>query len=47
MFYEYRFASPAERRRTGRWWTRREIGPYVPPSRLHTKEEPETAGVGV
>jgi len=47
MFYEYRFATPAERRARGRWWTRREIGPYVPPSRLHTVKEPEAVGVGV
>jgi hypothetical protein len=47
MFYEYHFTSPAERRESGRWWTRREIGPYLPPSRLHTAEEPEPAGVHV
>jgi Lipase maturation factor len=48
MCYEYHFTSPAERHATGRWWTRREIGPYVSPSRLHVREqEPEPAGVGV
>jgi hypothetical protein len=45
IFYEYHFTSPAERRKTGLWWTRREIGPYVPPSRLHATREPETAGI--
>jgi len=33
MFYEYHFASASERRETGRWWTRREIGPYMPAAR--------------
>jgi len=47
MFYEYHFTSPTERRESGRRWTRREIGPYVPPSRLHTAEEPEPVGVRV
>ncbi|HYK42368.1 MAG TPA: lipase maturation factor family protein [Thermoanaerobaculia bacterium] len=28
--WDYRFSDPAERRRTGAWWTRREIGPYGP-----------------
>ena len=35
--YEYRFSSPAERRATGRWWSRREAGLYVPPTRLHDR----------
>jgi len=44
MFYEYHFAGPDERRRTGHWWARREIGAYVPPSRLHvTERRPERA----
>jgi hypothetical protein len=46
-FYEYHFASPAERRASGRWWTRREIGDYIPPSRLHAAAEPEPAAVAV
>jgi hypothetical protein len=47
-FYEYHFTSPAERRTTGRWWTRRKIGSYVPPSRLHVRgEAPEPAGIDV
>lgn len=29
--YEYRFASPAERRATGAWWTRALAGNYLPP----------------
>ena len=28
--WDYRFSDPAERRRTGAWWTRRELGPYGP-----------------
>jgi hypothetical protein len=40
MVYEYHFTSPSEHRATGRWWTRREIGAYVPPSRLHAVGEP-------
>jgi hypothetical protein len=47
MLYEYHFSSPAERRTTGSWWTRRELGPYVHPSRLQTREEPQVAGVGM
>jgi hypothetical protein len=39
--YEYHFATASERRATGRWWTRREIGPYMPPSRLQAQEQPE------
>lgn len=27
----YRFTTPAERRRTGRWWHREETGTYLPP----------------
>ena len=33
-YYEYRFTTPDERRRTGRWWTRRDMGLYMPPVRL-------------
>jgi hypothetical protein len=29
--FEYRFTSPAERRRTKAWWTRQLVGEYVPP----------------
>ncbi len=28
--YDYRFTTPAERRATGAWWTRRALRPYVP-----------------
>ena len=28
--YRYRFADAAQRRETGRWWEREEIGPYCP-----------------
>jgi lipase maturation factor len=39
MLYEYHFSGAAERRATGRWWTRREIGPYLPASRLHAADD--------
>jgi hypothetical protein len=29
-YYEYHFTTPAERRRTGQWWTRTELGDYMP-----------------
>lgn len=29
-FYRYRFSSSEERRRTGAWWTREELGEYLP-----------------
>lgn len=29
--YEYRFTDRETRRRTGRWWERRHLGPYLPP----------------
>lgn len=32
--YHYRFSTPAERRRTGAWWIRRELGEYLPPRAL-------------
>jgi len=28
--YDYHFTSPAERRKTGAWWTRTYVGPYSP-----------------
>lgn len=31
--YLYRFTTPAEHRKTGRWWSRREVGTYLPPVR--------------
>jgi len=31
--FEYRFVTPAEHRRTGLWWSRREVGTYLPPVR--------------
>jgi hypothetical protein len=33
-YYEYRFTSADERQQTGRWWSRREIGPYMAPVTL-------------
>jgi hypothetical protein len=32
--YRYRFTTPAERRTTGAWWSREELGEYLPPLRL-------------
>ncbi len=32
--YRYRFTTREERRRTGEWWSRTELGPYLPPTRL-------------
>jgi hypothetical protein len=34
--YEYRFTSGAEKRATGRWWSREPVGAYVPPLSLGT-----------
>jgi lipase maturation factor 1 len=30
VLYDYHFTSPAERRKTGAWWTRTYVGPYSP-----------------
>jgi hypothetical protein len=30
VLYDYRFTTPAERRETGAWWARRELGLYLP-----------------
>lgn len=30
MGYEYRFSDPETRRRTGEWWVRTEVAPYLP-----------------
>jgi len=35
QLYFYRFTSAEERRRTGRWWNRRLVGPYFPAVRLN------------
>lgn len=32
--YRYRFTTPEERRRTGRWWSRTLVGDYLPPVAL-------------
>jgi hypothetical protein len=45
LFYEYRFTSPEERRRTGRWWNRELLGLYHAPASLQTpgeRREPAT-----
>jgi len=34
--YEYHFTSPAERHRSGNWWTRRFVSPYFPPVGLRS-----------
>lgn len=38
ILYQYRFTSAAERRRTGRWWSRDEIAMYMPPVALRAKQ---------
>jgi hypothetical protein len=30
-YYRYRYTKPRERRETGRWWKRHELGDYLPP----------------
>jgi hypothetical protein len=30
LFYQYRYATPEQRRETGAWWTRRLLGTYLP-----------------
>jgi hypothetical protein len=30
VLYDYRFTDAAEKRQTGAWWRRRELGPYTP-----------------
>ena len=32
--YRYQFTTPAQRRQTGEWWTRRRVGEPVPPVQL-------------
>ncbi|MBU8898009.1 lipase maturation factor family protein [Corallococcus sp. M34] len=39
--YDYRMASWEEHRRTGVWWRRVPLGPYVPPLRRVLGDEPE------
>ena len=36
--YDYHFTSPAERRKTGAWWTRTYVGPYSPVLSLQQRE---------
>ncbi len=38
VYYEYHFTTPDERRRTGRWWTRKELGLYFPVVSLKSTE---------
>lgn len=33
-YYEYKFTTPDERRANGAWWTRRQVGMYMPPVSL-------------
>jgi len=33
--YDYHFTTWAERRATGHWWTRTELGEYLPAITLH------------
>ena len=36
LLYEYHFATPEERKRTGQWWTRQLAGSYFPAVSLNT-----------
>lgn len=38
-FYRYRFTSAKERRQTGAWWKRQELGEYLPPVSLPQSRE--------
>src|SRR6185437_873392 len=38
LFYQYRYATPAEKRETGAWWVRRLRGEYMPPVNLKALE---------
>jgi hypothetical protein len=37
LYYRYRFTSPDERRRTGRWWERELMGTYFAPASLKSQ----------
>jgi hypothetical protein len=39
LYYGYRFTTPDERRRTGRWWNRELLGVYFSPITLKTTEQ--------
>jgi hypothetical protein len=41
LYYEYRFTTPDERRRTGRWWNRELLGEYFSPVALKTTGRPQ------
>jgi hypothetical protein len=44
LYYRYRFTTPAERRQTGRWWSRELVGLYFPPATLEVeRRQPEPA----
>ena len=38
-YYAYRFSTPEERRRTGRWWNRELLGLYYPPVALRAEQQ--------
>ena len=39
MYYAYRFTTPDEHRRTGRWWNRELLGVYYGPVALRSRAE--------
>jgi hypothetical protein len=39
LFYQYRYATPQERRDTGAWWIRKLLGVYLPPLSMQTLDE--------
>jgi hypothetical protein len=36
LFYQYRYTTPEEKRQTGAWWVRKELGVYLEPVSLET-----------
>jgi hypothetical protein len=43
LYFEYHFTTREERRRTGRWWNREQVGLYFPPVALKAKSEENAA----
>jgi predicted DCC family thiol-disulfide oxidoreductase YuxK len=51
VLYEYRMTDPATRQSTGAWWTREQLGLYVPPvalgPRVRPRSRPSSPGDGL
>jgi hypothetical protein len=39
LYYKYRFTTPDERRKTGRWWNRDLLGEYFSPVTLKATDQ--------